>query len=165
MTAEVDVALLGRAIHNLLQNSRTHGHPREEALVVTLGESTVPDRKGQACIIVRDRGPGFAPELLDRAFEPFVRGDQARTPKTSMGGTVLLGAGAPEVGGNTGLGLALVRRIAEAHGGVAYARNADAEHGGGAEVVMELPATLVKRVPAPQNLAGEGATETLSRVA
>jgi two-component system, OmpR family, sensor kinase len=48
---------------------------------------------------VADHGPGFAPDLTDRAFERFARGDAARTR------------------GGTGLGLAIVRAIAEAHGG------------------------------------------------
>jgi two-component system OmpR family sensor kinase len=153
MAAEIDLALLGRAVHNLLQNARTHGHPRDQTLLVTLGESDKADRKGHARITVRDRGPGFAPELLDRAFEPFVRGDQARTPKGSISSTPVAGSNL-EVGGNTGLGLALVRRIAEAHGGIAFARNVGAENGGGAEVVMDLPATLLRRIsePAPVSM-------------
>ena len=75
-------------------------------------------------IIVRDRGPGFAGDLLGRAFEPFVRGDLARSPLYK----------------GSGLGLALVRRIAEAHGGRAFATNV-LEGGGvaGAEVAIELP--------------------------
>ncbi len=151
LSAEIDVALLGRAVHNLLQNARTHGHPRDEPLVVTLGESEADRADGAtgARITVRDRGPGFPAELLDRAFEPFVRGDQARTPKGSIGGSSLAGS-AMEVGGNTGLGLALVRRIAEAHGGVAFARNVGPDSsGGGAEVVMDVPATLIRRLSVP----------------
>jgi two-component system, OmpR family, sensor kinase len=48
---------------------------------------------------VADQGPGFSPDLADRAFERFARGDAARTR------------------GGTGLGLAIVRAIAVAHGG------------------------------------------------
>jgi signal transduction histidine kinase len=111
--ASIDAALLGRAVHNLLDNARAHGHPKDEPLVVRL------ERDGdRARIVVRDRGPGFPPGMLARAFEPFVRGDTARKPS-----------------GGSGLGLALVRRIAEAHGGKATARNVD----GGAEVSVEIP--------------------------
>ena len=114
-----DPALLGRVLKNLLANARAHGHPDAEPLVVGLelrGEK-------QLVLFVRDKGPGFSPELLERAFDPFVRGDASRT-RTNAGGV--------------GLGLALVRRIAEAHGGEAYAKNLES---GGAEVGVVLPIT------------------------
>ncbi len=117
-TAKVDAPLLGRALHNLIANARAHGHPAEEPLEVSISYADQ-----NAVVAVRDRGPGFSAEILPRAFEPFVRADVART----------MVAGQPS---STGLGLALVKRIIEAHGGTVFARNRD---GGGAEVGFHLP--------------------------
>lgn len=116
-SASIDQALLGRALHNLFANARAHGHPAGVPLVVTLGDAPAGVR-----IAVRDRGPGFTPELLARAFEPFVTG---KGPSRSFAG--------PR---GVGLGLALVRRIVEAHGGTVSAENAPS---GGAIVAFELP--------------------------
>jgi signal transduction histidine kinase len=66
---------------------------------------------------VEDRGPGFPPDFIDRAFERFSRADQARG------------------GDGTGLGLAIVEAIARAHRGSAHAAN----RGDGADVWIELP--------------------------
>lgn len=115
----IDGALLGRALHNLFANAWAHGHPKETPLVVMVTATSEMVR-----VAVVDRGPGFSAELLPRAFEPFVMGgDKARSPGAH----------------GMGLGLALVRRIVEAHGGSAVARNAS---GGGAEVAFELPLTV-----------------------
>ncbi|MEO8877659.1 MAG: HAMP domain-containing sensor histidine kinase, partial [Polyangiaceae bacterium] len=118
-TAKVDAALLGRALHNLIANARSHGHPTDASLEVQIACA-----KNKAVIVVRDRGPGFSDEILPRAFEPFVRADVARSPRESFQGT------------STGLGLALVKRIVEAHGGAVFARNRE---GVGAEVGFDLP--------------------------
>jgi signal transduction histidine kinase len=81
-------------------------------------------------VAVRDRGPGFSAAVLPRAFEPFVMGaDSARSPGAH----------------GMGLGLSLVRRIVEAHGGAASATNlTDGELTRGAEVRIELPIAAAK---------------------
>ncbi len=115
----IDPALLGRAVHNVLANAWAHGHPKDVPLVVTASASDDVVR-----IAVRDHGPGFTAEILPRAFEPFVTGTgSARSP------------GAHGIG----LGLSLVRRIVEAHGGRVFAENVD-EDGKtkGAIVAFEL---------------------------
>ncbi len=79
----------------------------------------VRERPGHLVIEAEDGGPGFAADELDRAFEPFRQGGAGRGDGRSLG-----------------LGLSLVRRIAEAHRGGAFARNRE---GGGAVVGVELP--------------------------
>ena len=82
-------------------------------------ELAVVRNGGTGAIEVRDRGPGIAPELLDKLFERFMRG---ATPRGSTGGS--------------GLGLALVSAVAEAHHGCASAAN---RPDGGAVVKLQLP--------------------------
>ncbi len=112
----LDPALFARALHNVLANARSHGHP--EALPI---EVDLRIAEGRARIAVRDRGPGFAESMLPRAFEPFVTGrDPARSPSSA----------------GLGLGLTLVQRIVEAHGGGVMAANVEE---GGAEISLEIP--------------------------
>lgn len=124
---KIDAALLGRALHNLFANAWNHGHPKNEPLEVTA--SLAGDR---VRVAVRDRGPGFTASILPRAFEPFVMGaDSARSPGAH----------------GMGLGLSLVRRIVEAHGGAASAVNvSEGDVATGAEVAFELP--LASEAPA-----------------
>jgi two-component system OmpR family sensor kinase len=90
-----DPVLLRRALDNLLDNAAKYS---EVGTPVTL--AVQPNGTSVAFEIV-DRGIGMSPAELDRAFTPFWRADGSRTRRT----------------GGVGLGLALARRIARAHGG------------------------------------------------
>lgn len=102
-----DATLVQAALGNLLGNARKHGG-RVTALRVARAE-------GAVSFAVDDDGAGFAPDDLTRAFEPFYQGREARQR------------------GGVGMGLALVARIAKAHGGGARAENLP---GGGARVTV-----------------------------
>jgi two-component system sensor histidine kinase CiaH len=78
-------------------------------------------RPGRGALIVADGGPGVPDAELDRVFERFSQLSAARTPGRH----------------GAGLGLAIVRAIAERRGGDASAARAD---GGGLEVTVSLPA-------------------------
>jgi two-component system OmpR family sensor kinase len=86
-----DELRLGQALGNLVDNALRHGG----------GEIVLRARSAAAGIELDtiDEGPGFDADIAARAFERFARGDEARTR------------------GGTGLGMAIVRAVAEAHGG------------------------------------------------
>jgi heavy metal sensor kinase len=90
-----DEELVRRLVGNLLDNAVRHARPQTAVQVDLTQES------GKYVLSVRDRGEGIPPEIQPHIFERFVRGDAART----------------SVGGGAGLGLALARWIARAHGG------------------------------------------------
>lgn len=106
-----DADALRGALGNLIENALTHA---ESGKAITIRCFQAGDR---AVIEVEDRGPGVPDEEIPHLFERFVRGRGA-------------------VGKGTGLGLALVREVAIAHGGNATARNRD---GGGLCCRIELP--------------------------
>jgi PAS domain S-box-containing protein len=88
-------------------------------------------------VIVADTGKGIAPELLERVFDPFTR-------------LAPLDTDAP---GGLGVGLTLVRRIVELHGGTVEARSAGVGHG--SEFVVTLPLMKIA-TPSAQQLHKEG---------
>jgi nitrogen fixation/metabolism regulation signal transduction histidine kinase len=90
-----DEQQLRQVIHNLLQNAQDACEARGEVLSqarVQLRTEWRPARQ-RVRLTVTDTGPGFAPHILQRAFEPYV------TTKTK----------------GTGLGLAVVKKIADEH--------------------------------------------------
>ena len=109
-----DERLLRRALRNLLENARRYGGGRE--VIVQIG----PLDGGGAQLRVCDRGPGVPAAWRERIFEPFLR-----LP------------GHAEREGGVGLGLSLVRQIAQRHGGQA---RCEGRPGGGSCFVLELPA-------------------------
>ena len=105
----LDRAQVGQALINLLTNSHQAGGPAEQIeLAITRSGATVR-------IEVRDRGPGMSEQVMAHALLPFY--------STKRSGT--------------GLGLALAREIAEAHGGQIQLNNRE---GGGLCVTLLLPA-------------------------
>ena len=87
---EGDAQQLRQVVHNLLQNAQDASDPQTHVMLVTRWS---PARK-RVKLTVLDEGPGFAPNILQRAFEPYV------TTKAK----------------GTGLGLAVVKKIADEHG-------------------------------------------------
>jgi len=114
--AGVDAARVRQALDDLLDNAIRSTPPGGSVAIV--GSL---DQAGELRIGVSDTGPGFRDGFLPEAFEPFSRSDAGRSRDD----------------GGAGLGLAIVRAIAESHGGTVEARNLP---GGGALVELRLPA-------------------------
>jgi signal transduction histidine kinase len=91
LRVSADALRLRQALANLVDNALRHGE----------GEVVLSSRKASEGVEldVTDRGSGFAPDIAERAFERFTRGDRARTR------------------GGAGLGMSIVQAVAEAHGG------------------------------------------------
>lgn len=115
--------LLASMVRGLVENARRHGASRSgvEVVVRQVGDS--------AELLVLDRGPGFSPEMLDRMFERFARGDASRSRAT----------------GGAGLGLGIAKAIVDGHRGTI---TAGPREGGGASVRITLPVVRARRARA-----------------
>ena len=104
---------LKRVLHNLIENAlRYAGHARVSLVL----------EPAQILITVEDSGPGIPEDKLEQVFEPFVRLEASRSQET----------------GGVGLGLAIARSIARAHGGELHLEN---RREGGLRAILTLPAT------------------------
>jgi C4-dicarboxylate-specific signal transduction histidine kinase len=112
---EADQAQLSQVLVVLFENAllalREVPSPRLRVTCAREGE--------RVRVVVEDNGPGIAPELLPRLFQPFVTGRKREGPRPG-----------------TGLGLAIARGIVERHGGRITAGRTEA---GGARFDVELP--------------------------
>jgi signal transduction histidine kinase len=111
---------LYRMTLNLLENAIRHT-PEGTRI-----RATVTSEDGDAVLTVQDDGPGVSPELREHIFERFVRGTGDR-------------------GSSSGLGLSIVRAVAEAHGGSVVLEDTRR----GARFVVRLPAARVEE-PEPE---------------
>jgi PAS domain S-box-containing protein len=125
-----DAARLEQVMVNLLTNATKYMDPGGQIWL------TVRQEGEEAVLRVRDTGVGIAPEILPRVFDLFTQSE--RSLARSQGGL--------------GIGLALVQRLVEMHGGTV---GASSVLGQGSEFVVRLPVVLH-----PQSQASQSPTET-----
>ncbi len=134
----IDERAIQLAVINLIDNALKYA-PGSQVVTVRARRESRPRGNGQGGppIVIRviDRGPGVPPEDRDRIFDRFVRGRASHEP---AGGRPIRGSG---------IGLALVKHIAESHGGRAWVESAQ---GRGASFAISIPcgprATSLARV-------------------
>ncbi|MFN4148485.1 MAG: ATP-binding protein [Rhodocyclaceae bacterium] len=113
-----DADQIRQVLHNLLKNALEAVHMDKSGAGGTARIMVTTRHAGHmAELIVSDNGPGFPPEILQHAFEPYV----TTKPK------------------GTGLGLAIVHKIVVDHGGSIKLTNRPAVEGGGTRVCVQLP--------------------------
>lgn len=109
--ANIDSAQAERIVENLVANAVKHTPPGTPIFVRTL------ERDDGVELVVEDEGPGILPEIKETLFEPFVKDTRGHVP-------------------GTGIGLSLVYRLAQVHGGEVWVED---RPGGGASFHVYLP--------------------------
>jgi signal transduction histidine kinase len=112
---DVDPVLFRRVIDNLLENAHKYTPNRESAIRLTATQA-----EGSVAFEIADKGVGLSADELPHVFDPFWRSERSRNRAT----------------GGVGLGLTLVKRILDAHGG-------------GIRVTSEVGAGTVARITVP----------------
>ena len=113
VVVSIDAAKVERIVENLLANAARHTPPETRIWVGAKAQD------GGVLIAVEDEGPGVPPDMREAVFEPFRQAPGASTPSPGVG-----------------VGLSLVARFAELHGGRAWAEE---RPGGGASFKVFLP--------------------------
>ncbi len=113
--ALADRVALTRVLRHLLDNAIKFGPPGQVVHMM------IERREAKVRLAVRDQGPGLAPAQVQRVFEAFYQVDGSSTRRA----------------GGLGMGLALVRRLVEAHGSQV---NVSSEPGRGSMFFFDLPA-------------------------
>ncbi|HEX7949546.1 MAG TPA: ATP-binding protein [Candidatus Limnocylindrales bacterium] len=131
-----DPVFLDEVVTNLLENAAKFT-PVGGPIRVSAQDADDPDR---VCLTIEDGGPGVPDDAIDRIFDKFYRAPGA-------------GGGGSRPG--TGIGLAVVRGLAEAMGAEVHARQSDL---GGLAMDVELP-----RATLPAELAGSTASASPAR--
>jgi signal transduction histidine kinase len=114
--ARFDALRVEQVLSNLIGNAIRHAPPGS-----TISVTSAKRPRGFVEVAVADEGPGVAPGDRERIFQPYVRGGDRRRP------------------GGLGLGLAIAKRLVEAHGGNIGVREAA---GGGSVFAFTLPAAV-----------------------
>jgi len=122
-TVEADPDRLQLALDALIENAVKHTTAEDSI------ELSLKRRAGVAVLAVADTGTGISPETLDRIFDRFARADPDRSRD----------------GGGVGLGLSVVKAVAEAHGGSVDVRST---LGKGSTFALRLPLADARRLPA-----------------
>ena len=125
-----DVTRLEQALGNLVRNAAKYTEPGGHIEVLARRED------GEAVVRVKDDGLGISPELLPRIFDLFIQGEQSLDRS----------------GGGLGIGLTLVRRLIEMHGGRVEARSDGP--GQGSEFTVRLPLEEGQRTSGTAETAG-----------
>jgi signal transduction histidine kinase len=118
VNVDVDPTMTERIVENLLNNAARHTSPGTPIHVSVLQQT------GGIIVVVEDEGTGVPDDLKTSIFEPFHQGEHAR--------------------GGVGIGLSLVGRFADLHGGSAHVEDRD---GGGARFVVVLPGRISEVPP------------------
>jgi signal transduction histidine kinase len=129
LSAECDADRIVQVLVNVVRNSvdALTESGRASGEVVVEGEEREREGRRWAVLWIRDNGPGIAPEVMSRLFEPFVS-----TRLDSQG---------------SGLGLAVAEGIVRQHGGVLLARNISAEGAAASVLGAEFEIVLPVRQP------------------
>jgi signal transduction histidine kinase/CheY-like chemotaxis protein len=135
--ARADAARVQQIVANLVGNAVKYT-PEGGNIVVSLRRD-----RDEVVLRVRDDGVGMSPELAARAFDLFVQGDES-TPRAK----------------GLGIGLALVRQLAELHGGKAFAASSGPQHG--STFTVTLPA--IEARPAEQSPLDAPAPQSRHRI-